>query len=103
MESLLSNTKLACKIRVVGARSVLLQSLEEVVVVKSDGTSTTITPAVQALILAECIRGLLCANCNRGLGCFKDDVSLIISAMGYLWRDFPRKAERVGSTTLSKS
>lgn len=29
-------------------------------------------------------RGLLCATCNNGLGCFKDDLSLLQSAIDYL-------------------
>ena len=30
------------------------------------------------------VRGLLCRNCNKGLGNFKDDVSLMTSAIGYI-------------------
>lgn len=30
------------------------------------------------------VRGLLCNSCNRGLGLFKDNVSLIMSAVKYL-------------------
>lgn len=29
-------------------------------------------------------RGYLCHNCNRGLGCFKDSLTRLIRALGYL-------------------
>ena len=44
---------------------------------------------VQALAVDHChttgkIRGLLCNSCNRALGKFKDDVSIVKSAVAYL-------------------
>lgn len=30
------------------------------------------------------VRGLLCSTCNSGLGMYKDDISLLESAIGYL-------------------
>lgn len=32
------------------------------------------------------VRGILCFNCNGGLGKFKDDMSLLLSAVLYLDR-----------------
>lgn len=32
----------------------------------------------------QCVRGLLCATCNNGIGRFKDDVTLLRSAISYL-------------------
>ncbi len=33
------------------------------------------------------IRGLLCQSCNKGLGCFKDNLTLLDSAINYLLGD----------------
>lgn len=30
------------------------------------------------------IRGVLCTNCNHGLGCFRDNIDLMLAAIGYL-------------------
>ena len=38
------------------------------------------------------VRGLLCNNCNIGLGNFKDDINIILSAIGYLQK-YPKVGE----------
>lgn len=32
----------------------------------------------------KAIRGLLCKDCNTGIGLFKDDITLLLSAINYL-------------------
>lgn len=34
----------------------------------------------------SCVRGLLCSSCNQGIGLFRDDPSIIESALRYLER-----------------
>lgn len=45
--------------------------------------------AIQSLAIDHChktnkVRGLLCANCNIGLGKFKENISILSSAIKYL-------------------
>ncbi len=56
---------------------------------KKPETTLTRYGETQALSLDHCHtsnnnRGLLCSLCNFGIGCFKDDISLLISASEYL-------------------
>lgn len=37
-------------------------------------------------ICGKCVRGVLCSRCNTGIGMFKDDVTILRSAIEYLSR-----------------